>query len=299
MNLIKSARSFLTRKVIKFYDPVVTRKVGNNILLHAKLSHKTSNESDIIRICESIVKTYGHLSMIDIGANVGAVVLCVYDHLKQGSYLAIEGNKNFTNLLRKNLTQIPNASLKETFLSDQIEAIKIDVHTSASTGNVQPSQTGTEEKFTTLDEIYSNHQQGVNFIKIDTDGYDYKILRGFNQTLKANHNLILYFEYSPIHQVLHRVESKPEEIFNYLAGFGYDTFYFYDKAGLLFAKIDLNQDLITQLSRYCFSSITHFNVLTFHKSNSLFRTNFEIHENTFTQKIIENNWGERWSNRLQ
>ena len=75
-----------------------------------------------------------------------------------------------------------------------------------------------EVEIDTLDNIFYNNDIKVDFIKIDTEGYEYNILKGGEKTIK---------KYKPIIQLEYNVTNmkqcniNPEQLLNYINELGY------------------------------------------------------------------------------
>jgi hypothetical protein len=74
---------------------------------------------------------------------------------------------------------------------------------------------GRKCKISTVDEhVVGNKIKEVNFIKIDTSGYDCKVLRGASETIRNNENLVIMMEYNP--SLFYIFGDTNEGLVNYL-----------------------------------------------------------------------------------
>lgn len=103
----------------------------------------------------------------------------------------------------------------------------------------------------------------TNFVKIDTDGYDYKVIRGCDRLI-ANNSPAFFFELCPI--LWSEVGENPVSIFNYLLQRGYRTALFYDNVGYPIMILGTDDKKICQLVEYADRKGTYFDVLIFHDS---------------------------------
>lgn len=76
---------------------------------------------------------------------------------------------------------------------------------------------------TTLDAALGTDTK-VDFIKVDTDGFDFEVLRGAEATIRRDWP-ILYFEYFP------GLLTSPESDLAWLQVLGYRTFFCYTPSG--------------------------------------------------------------------
>ena len=109
----------------------------------------------------------------------------------------------------------------------------------------------------TLDTIVQKSSFSPNFIKIDTDGFDFKVLRGAVATIKA-YAPIIYFEWSYTH-LLEQAES-PLAIFPLLRELGYRELVIFDNFGTLLCVLpsDDRQNLALLMDYTKDSSQIHY-----------------------------------------
>ena len=142
---------------------------------------------------------YGHLGSqmqaIDIGANVGdsAALICKYQNIK---VLCIEGCVHFFEFLERNAKVIGDHIETEcAFIGTGLELVPQDVSPRFGTYSIPLDATrGFETK--TLSELMTRYPQfqETHLIKIDTDGFDFKILMnsiGVISKMKP----VIFFEY--------------------------------------------------------------------------------------------------------
>lgn len=94
--------------LLKFANPVITLKY-NSFTLSFPFSHTIfyyqklypQYDMQLHKIAKYIKDTFGNLNMIDVGANIGDTV--VFTNIKNASYLLIEGEKSYANLISKNI----------------------------------------------------------------------------------------------------------------------------------------------------------------------------------------------------
>lgn len=296
--IVSLIHSIIIEKIVKYLDPVIRRRIPNsNLYIYSKLSHVRSNENEMVRIANYLVKCEGDLKMIDVGANIGVVTLLTYNSIKKGEYFCIDGNDDFFPLLQKNLMQVPGSTCEKIYLSDKIEKKPIEIKVYVNTANILESSEGKMTDFMTLDEVCLKNKIDPNFIKIDTDGYDSKIIRGLTRLLSTKETIVIYFEYAPMHQVFNKIEKDPVDIFRFLNHYGFEDFYFYDDKGSFFGHFKISDiELIDQLTKYCLSSCTLYNVLIFHRNNKKFKEIYEAGEKIYIEETIDK-WGEWWKKR--
>ncbi len=168
------------------------------------------------------------INLIDIGAAIGDTVFYLQSNLgdKFEKILCIDGDSEFFGYLDKNMRQFSNVQCVQALLSDKVQTEKELVRTHAGTASAQ----GTDlVNAITLDELLQQYEMpSVDLLKIDTDGFDGKILRGSIETLKKFRPFII-FEWHPI--LITQTGNSIKEVFEVLNEHGYEQFLFFTKYG--------------------------------------------------------------------
>lgn len=176
-----------------------------------------------------IVKNYlkKDATFVDIGAHYGYYSLLAANSDKNVKVISIEPVKENYNILKKNihLNKLKNCELYNIAASDKKE-IKIFNVTEASdsAGFYLHPNTKTKEKINiqtiNIDEILKGKK--VDFIKIDVEGHEIKVLNGLKETLKKNKNIILLVEFNP--QCLENGGFKPDDLLEKIEKLGFEIF---------------------------------------------------------------------------
>jgi len=204
------------------------------------------------RIAALVQRKYPDLMMIDVGANVGdTVALC----RSTASYpiLCFEGDSHYFELLTQNLKHFPQTYAHQLFLGDANASIPASVEMARGTGRIVYANAraeGSKIKIATLDAFLEDHPafRAAKLLKIDTDGYDLRILRGAMKYIQEA-KPVLFFEYDRV--FLDAVGDNGLEMFGRLAENGYEPALFYDNRGRLILSTSVqNRPLITQLDNY-------------------------------------------------
>lgn len=137
-----------------------------------------------------------HQLALDIGANVGLWSRDLVKHFDQ--VIAFEPVTMFRECLEKN---VPNQNLvvHSTALGDQEGKVNMIV-TEGNTGHthVDPNSTNGD---TTIIKLDSLNLQNVNYIKIDCEGFEYRVLQGARETIQRCRPIIV-------------VEQKPHDMYS-------------------------------------------------------------------------------------
>lgn len=270
--------------MLKVSDPVALIKVGKkNIYINASSdipiiqSKYRYYDTALPRICKFINDKKGSLTLIDVGANVGDTVSLITDEVT-GKFLCIEPFEKYFQLLLMNTENMQNVVCEKVLLSEEEDIVNVSLVQDAGTAYVSEQATGdanTQYLATTVDKLVEKHQDfwQTNILKVDTDGYDYKIIRGSRKLLSES-KAVIYFEFSPHHLI--NLGENPTSIFEYLLELGYSNALIYDGFGYPFFKLNIS-DLATieQFVNYAriIKRYFYYDVLVF---NEMDRDIFEL-----------------------
>lgn len=152
---------------------------------------------------------------VDIGAHVGLWSRVLCDHF--ASVLAFE--PVFADCFRRNLAGKANVTLYPVALSDSAGSVEMKIATgnSGMTHVVKdPAGTGQTVPVETLDSYRLND---VDLIKVDVEGWEYRVLRGAEQTLLRFRPVVICEHkghdqaYEPPHGSVEYLQSLGAEVF--------------------------------------------------------------------------------------
>lgn len=276
----------LRKLLLKFNDPIVAMPVGP-IKLSMRLSHNQpylrSNspfyDEVLSRLVLMIESARGPLTMIDVGANVGDTVALVYSS-EPRQYLCIEGDPRHFAFLKENMGNKSNVECLQEILSDQAGLkLGFNEHQGTSHVSIKGKDVGATS---TLDETVKRHPRfaNCNFLKIDTDGFDLKILRGTKQLLSIARPVIL-IELSPRHYRAVGAES-PSELWEFLADAGYRYIVIYTSRGILIGATDIEarstRDLLADMVRHADYEGRYYDVAAFSSEDKSIFDKFSVSE---------------------
>lgn len=291
-----------TRNILlRFCNPLITAKF-NGFTLTMPFSHTIFINQKLFPhydmrlrdIAECVRNKHGKLAMIDVGANIGDTA--VFTNIANARYLLIEGEKSYANLIRTNLMQnftapvhfttsnelaTPSEPAKtggggthfllyNTFIGESSDS-GYGVDLQDGSGKLTPRENDKSVQniqIRTLDHIIAESNFSPNFIKIDTDGFDFKVLRSGEQSI-TKFKPALYFEWS--YQHLHDIGESATSIFPLLAQWGYEWLLIFDNFGSPLCKLSsLDSANLSLLMDYTRDSkqIHYFDVLAFHKDDN-------------------------------
>ncbi|MDR2409558.1 MAG: FkbM family methyltransferase, partial [Bacteroidales bacterium] len=164
----------------------------------------------------------------DIGAAIGDTVLLIKSNCSEmiSCFYCIEGDAEFFNYLKINMTPFNNVFCINNILSDISGKTNSLVRIHSGTASAQGNN---EVTAITFDEIISSlNINQLDLIKIDTDGYDGKILKGSEKTIKKFMPLII-FEWHPLLCI--QTKTDYNEHFSTLKKLNYNNFIWFTKFG--------------------------------------------------------------------
>lgn len=177
------------------------------------------------------------INIIDVGANIGDTVLNI--GIKDAYYLCIEGAPQYSRYIKHNLKGYQYA-LENVYLCDNNDTANYVIQSSNGTGHlIQNEGLGDTVNIVTLDHLMNSKYGDIQFdlIKIDTDGFDFKVIRGAIQCMQKWHPL-LFFEWDKA--FCKEQGEDPLSIFPILDRLGYKECILFDNYGNVFVNVDTN-----------------------------------------------------------
>jgi FkbM family methyltransferase len=269
--------NFLISKLkLLFKKPIIIK--NKNYSLELPCEHKFSNYSyDYPRYDKVILEIIKNLnqskeSVIDIGANCGETLIPMYFQNKFKNYFGIEADSYFFNFLKENICK--------NNLSNKIK-ISHNFITNKKVSGKLISKPGTKEFIYSKDNeiinqisldifVKINCIKNVKLIKIDTDGFDFNVLKSGLNIIKKYKPIIFFECYVQNEAIL----KSYYEILVKLKKTGYSTFLFFDNFGNFLIKIE-NEPHFKQLLNYILNqskqkkkSIYYFDILACAKKDN-------------------------------
>ena len=201
------------------------------------------------RIAAKLAGKYKNLCAIDIGANIGDSVFIIKS-FADIPILCIEGNEYFFSILKKNIQYWSDVCTEQTFVGDRIES-KGSYSYSKGSGRIIETENSSENiRFESLHKIITKYPQfeKCKLIKIDTDGFDCRIIRSSLDYLEKS-KPVLFFEYDPY--LLRELNDDGLSTFDLLLKRGYNLALFYDNNSDYLLCAELNQkNLLEDIHNY-------------------------------------------------
>ena len=212
---------------------------------------------------------------VDVGANVGDTLALIKAKAAM-PVICIEGDPICYELLQENARQFEEVFLVKTFLSDKPGEASVELQKSGWNATLKEAKTvssGQRIQFQTLDQVVqgSHSHARIKLLKVDTEGYDLRILRGAAGILAKDQPLIAF--------ELNRENVEPlgdsvGDFFDFLVKLGYKHFVLNDPVGGFICALNAqNRDVLLDLYQYSNLGrpIYYYDIWVFHHSdNDLF-----------------------------
>ena len=166
----------------------------------------TNGEQEIVKKVSTIFKD--GFTFIDAGANVGEWTTFVCSQLNSCVGHLFELSAETFKTLKKNLENRENLTLVNKGLSDQNTQIEYKYYGKNDGGNTivmgasyhkKPYEVLSADVVTGDYYCQKNKIKHINFLKVDTEGAEYAVLKGFENNLKQQTIDIVQFEYGYTH----------------------------------------------------------------------------------------------------
>lgn len=239
------AKRFAARDVVSASLFGRTLQVPAEHPLSATMAAFPQYNSPLLLAVDSIAAQKGlEVSIIDVGANVGDTVAMIEQHRPASCrFLCIEADARLANLCEFNHASNSRVIVKRCFIGQEEGAavrLKDDGRANPSTKLVSSDHLAdfsSYDRLTRLDtatQEFAEETGHVDLIKVDTEGYDFSVLRSGPNLLKKFGPSIL-FEWYP--RLLKELNESAWGGFEYLAGLGYCHFVFFTNRGDFYCKI--------------------------------------------------------------
>jgi FkbM family methyltransferase len=181
----------------------------------------------------------------DVGGNIGTTTLSFAATVPQGRVHVFEPSREMLPILRRNLdlSQAANVTVHPFGLSDAPSRGHLQVAIDGNPGSaffVEGAAAGDEIEVQRLDDVLAGAPR-LDFVKIDVEGYELRVLRGAEGTLRRLRPAVL-FEVNEA--ALRRGGTSGAEVCAFLQGLGYRLHWLdrgrlrdYDPATMLARKL--------------------------------------------------------------
>ncbi len=203
-----------------------------------------SHFANLGRICLLVRNKYPNNPIIDIGANVGDTSIIMTSVAPDARILCIEGSPRYYDMCKRNVPE--NCTVLNAFI-DQLHG-KLNVSLSELAGTGRAMKGGGSVNTITLEEAAKDGFLAAKLVKIDTDGFDGRIIAGAAEWI-GKAKPVLFWEFELTGDEV--VGGPGAKVFEILAGLGYTKFIFYSNTGDYIAAVNpTDKEIIEDLSFY-------------------------------------------------
>lgn len=206
---------------------------------------------NIGRIALYLQEKYPDLRVIDIGANIGDSAVIIKSKADM-PILCIEGDEKYFSLLKRNVSQWKDVFIEKCFVGIPGNRKGEYIHHKGSGKIIENENDGSNIHFENLDSILERNPlfRDIKLIKIDTDGFDCRIIRS-EIDLISKLKPVIFFEYDPY--FLNNINDDGLSIFNDLYKINYRKMIIYENTGEYLLSVELNQKQIIEDIHYFYS----------------------------------------------
>lgn len=200
MNFKKKLFSWITHQKNNSIG-VVLGRITKTISHALENKNNDNNLSGEYRIWE-VLKNQPIHTIFDVGANVGEWSKYIAGKLPDAEIHTFEPVEETCKRLKGNTISLPTLKVNNFALSDKKEEIQFNYYPSGSYfSSIYNNQLGKEAQKLTIacvtgdDYCLENGINQIHFLKIDTEGSEHKVLKGFTRMLSEGKIKIIQFEY--------------------------------------------------------------------------------------------------------
>lgn len=273
-------------------DPIVNIRVwGENLWMPFKHSlpiyvfKYKYYSTNLQRLSHFIFRASGKYSLLDVGANIGDSVCLVKKKTSQIQIYCFEGNDKYLKVLKTNTAKYNDVKVIPRYLGDIKKKIYGKVLSEGGSGMIiSKKEFKSEIYIDTIDSVVGQYNiENIRLLKIDTDGYDGKILRGSEKVLNK-YMPVIFFELDESFYAQNG--DSAYETMNYLNNIEYKNVVMYDNYGAFLGSFVLPN----KISKNYLSSIfdnyksEYYDLAVFHKNNVNLFNQFTKEEEVYFRK---------------
>lgn len=168
-----------------------------------------------------LIQAEGFTNFVDVGANYGMVSLIMKSVMPSMNVISIEADPTLSPIIKQNfeLNNFSDMTVINAVVSDsKLEKVNFSLNPKSTLDN-RVAMTGWEQVSVpslTLDSLVEQCalKNGKTFFKIDTQGFEYFVLRGGEKFFINSINWMIKMEFAP--NWLKSQKTNPEELLRYL-----------------------------------------------------------------------------------
>jgi FkbM family methyltransferase len=232
------------------------KKVANNFLTsywnEAYFDMQKNGEFYLIQAAQAYFSNQ-KITIFDVGANHGDWAIFAKKTLPNSTIHCFEIVPQTFSILSEKLGAYEGILSNNIGLSDQAQEIQVTCFSGEDSGSsIQALPWGIDSEAVTCRVIPGDQYcrekgiDGIDFLKVDTEGHELSVLKGLNDLLKSGKIALIQFEYG-LTYIPSRVTLG--DVYNLLSPYGYEIGRLYPK-GVEFKQYDLFHDENFKLGNY-------------------------------------------------
>lgn len=163
--------------------------------------------------------------IFDVGANIGEWSITAQQCHPTAEIHAFEIVPTIADIFRQKIKEIPGIKVNNFGLSDSTQEVDVTYNPSKTTVTTMldnlssPNDTKLRCQVVNGDSYVSDFViDRINFLKIDVEGSEHKVLSGFERTIREKRIDVIQFEYSRLNIISHFLLY---DFYKYLGEYGY------------------------------------------------------------------------------
>ncbi len=225
----------INKSVVRLLRPKLMKIQGHTMFLDREDSlHLSYNkifepifEPNETNLVKKVIKR-GDV-VVDIGANIGYYSLIFLKIIgEEGRVFSFEPDPYCFNLLKKNIeiNHYNNAMLIQKAISNENGRAKLYISDSYNANqtihDLHDDRRSIEIETIRLDDYFRDYNKRIDFIKIDTEGSEAKILQGMPLLLQKNKDIKIMAEFWPLG--LKKSGADPAKYLELVLGYGFKIY---------------------------------------------------------------------------
>lgn len=170
-------------------------------------------------------------TVFDVGANVGQSVKAFANRFPNAKIFSFEPvSKTFCKLQKNTQPIAPRVELFNCAMGQEPGKVTINLNADSRLNSINHRDSENKEiiEVNTIDNFMSQHHiKVIDFLKIDTEGFELEVLRGATQALKAQRIGLIYIESEPF--MTDKSFVPFQALGNLLLDFNYKLFGIYEQ----------------------------------------------------------------------
>lgn len=185
---------------------------------------------DQVRDFREALPTLEIRTIFDIGANVGKTAIALSEAYPKATLHAFEPVEGTFELLKKAVGNDARIKCLRMAFGDVKGTVRMEGGAGSVKSKISTNAKGPEVEVQRGDEFCAAKGiDGINFLKIDTEGYDLKVCRGFESMLKARKIDLVQVESGL--NANNKLHVPFQSFTDYFGALGYSLFRIYEQAG--------------------------------------------------------------------